>query len=411
MIIRRPSWKNAAAALLLGLALRLFFIFHFPFYAGDTKFYEELARNWLYHGVYGLFIQGQLAPVDQRMPGYPAFLAAIYAIWGRSRIAVRLVQAVIDLGTCVLVAEITGRLAPAPQRKRVATAALWLAALCPFTANYTAAILTETLATFFTAAALLALVGALAHISVDSRAVLPKNSARDESGRSAVLAKTRQWLLCGFLTGLGTLVRPETPLILAAASLVLAFYWWRPANWPKLMLAGSWMAVGLLIPLTPWAVRNARTLGRIEFLSPVHAESRGDFIPRGFFAWTRTWMIHFRDAYEVNWKFGKQPISIGAFPAYAFDSPAERAQVANILSRYNSDVNARPLLDHDFAVLAHERTARHPFRVFIFIPAARAWNIWFTPRIELLPYSGALSPPAERWRANPTPASRSGSAS
>jgi hypothetical protein len=27
--------------------------------------------------------------------------------------------------------------------------------------------------------------------------------------------------------------------------------------------------------------------------------------------------------------------------------------------------------------------------------------IWFTPRIELLPYSGKLSPPEEKWRSNP----------
>ena len=65
------SYRHLAAALLCGLALRLYFIAHFPFYSGDTKFYEELARNWLDHGIYGLFVNGQLMPVDQRMPGYP----------------------------------------------------------------------------------------------------------------------------------------------------------------------------------------------------------------------------------------------------------------------------------------------------------------------------------------------------
>ncbi len=44
------SYPHLAAALLCGLALRLYFIAHFPFYSGDTKFYEELARNWLDHG-------------------------------------------------------------------------------------------------------------------------------------------------------------------------------------------------------------------------------------------------------------------------------------------------------------------------------------------------------------------------
>ena len=98
------SYRHLVAALLCGLALRLYFIVHFPFYSGDTKFYEELARNWLDHGVYGLFVNGQLMPVDQRMPGYPAFLAAIYSVFGRARIAVMLAQAAIDLFTCILAA-------------------------------------------------------------------------------------------------------------------------------------------------------------------------------------------------------------------------------------------------------------------------------------------------------------------
>src|SRR5277367_3098455 len=101
MSARPFSYTQLGAALAAGLALRLFFILHFPFYAGDTKFYEELARNWLYYGVYGLFVNGQLLPVDMRMPGYPAFLAGIYRIFGDSRMAVMLVQAVVDLGTCI----------------------------------------------------------------------------------------------------------------------------------------------------------------------------------------------------------------------------------------------------------------------------------------------------------------------
>src|ERR1700745_1547280 len=96
----RPiSYRHLVAALLCGLALRLYFIAHFPFYSGDTKCYEELARNWLEQGVYGLFVNGQLMPVDQRMPGYPAFLAAIYSTFGRSRIAVMLAQAALALVT------------------------------------------------------------------------------------------------------------------------------------------------------------------------------------------------------------------------------------------------------------------------------------------------------------------------
>lgn len=389
---RQISYKHLAAAMLAGLALRIFFIAHRPFYSGDTKFYEELARNWLDHGVYGLFVGGQLLPVDMRMPGYPAFLAVIYALLGRTRLAVMLVQAVLDLFTCYLIAMIAGRLAPAAKRSVVATAALWLAALCPFTAGYTAAILTETLATFFTAAAFYALLRAVTDPADDF--------AREPSSRKTVLSFVGWILLGGVLAGLGTLVRPEMPLILAAAGLVLCIRWRHYHDWEKLALAGTWMAVGLLLALLPWAARNARTLGRIEFLAPHYAESRGDFIPRGFYAWTRTWMVRPRDAYLAVWKLGKEPIRADLLPGSAFDSDSERARVEALLSHYNTDLKMTPLLDHDFRALARERARRQPWRTFLLIPIARAGAMWFTPRVELLPYSGELWPPGDRWRSN-----------
>src|SRR5207245_10819191 len=110
--------------LLAGLALRLFFIWHFPFSSGDTAYYEELARNWLYHGVYGFYSHGQLLPSDARAPGYPAFLAGIYFLAGAGRRAVMLAQAFVDLATCVLAAGIALRLAadaPEPPRGLGAT--------------------------------------------------------------------------------------------------------------------------------------------------------------------------------------------------------------------------------------------------------------------------------------------------
>src|SRR6266851_4385082 len=107
----KPFVKHLAPALLAGLALRLFFILHFPFYSGDTAYYEELARNWLYHGVYGFYSHGQLLPSDARAPGYPAFLTAIYFLAGTGRQAVMFAQAFVDLATCVLAAGIAARLA------------------------------------------------------------------------------------------------------------------------------------------------------------------------------------------------------------------------------------------------------------------------------------------------------------
>src|SRR5216684_8780489 len=301
----KPFVKHLAPALLAGLGLRLFFIWHFPFYSGDTAYYEELARNWLYHGVYGFYSHGQLLPSDARAPGYPAFLAGIYFLAGTGRNAVMLVQALVDLATCILAAGIAGRLAAGASdatRSRVAAAALWLTALCPFTANYAAVPLTEILATFFTTLALLIFVS-------------PAGMAIERiASRGDLLRSAQIWFAGGLVVGLGTLVRPETPLFLGA---VLIFLWLRyrhPANWKKLALATLWMIVGLLLPLAPWAVRNAVSLGRVQFLAPRYAETYGDVLPTGFYAWTKTWMFRFRDAYLFTWKLPSQPIDVKNLP-------------------------------------------------------------------------------------------------
>src|SRR3984893_17704017 len=148
-------YLHAFLAILTGIALRLLFALRFPAAAGDSALYLQLARNWADHNVYGLWLNGQLAPTDLRMPGYPAFLAGIAILFGRSQRAIVLSQAGLDLCTCFLTAALAASLAPSVARRRVAIAGLWLAATCPFLANYTAAILSEVLVAFLTTAALL----------------------------------------------------------------------------------------------------------------------------------------------------------------------------------------------------------------------------------------------------------------
>jgi len=229
----------------------------------------------------------------------------------------------------------------------------------------------------------------------------PAVAATDMSARQKVFSFVAWFLLLGGIAGLGTLVRPETPLVLAAAGIALCVRWWRRADWAKLILATCWMCVGLLLPLAPWAARNARALGRVEFLGPRYAQTYGDFIPLGYFAWTQTWMTRFGQAYLVTWKLGKQPVAMASVPQAAFDTPGERERVADLLARYNRDLKMTPVLDHEFAILAAERTARDPLRSYVFVPAERIVAMWLTPRIELLPYSGKLWPMGDQWRGNP----------
>jgi hypothetical protein len=389
MIPTTKMRTNIAFAALTGLILRVYLVLKFPVtQSGDAPFYIELAWNWLKNGVYGFPVNGRLTPVDMRVPGYPAFLAVIFALAGKSPLAVMLVQAVVDLAGCFLIALIAERLAPADSRRRVFIAGLWLAALCPFTANYSAVVLTETLVTFLTALAIPVL--------------LETDLGRGATGgiATAVVANrffANPWLLAGIVVGFGTLVRPETPLLLIAAGLVLAVKWRQLRDWPKLMRAGALMGVGLLLPLMPWAARNWTVLHKVQFLAPRYSELPGEYTPLGLTDWTNTWLWRFRDVYRITWKVNDEEIPPNDIPARAFDSSEERARVEALLEKYNESRTMEPELDNQFHEIARERTRRHPLRTYLEIPFLRTLVMWFTPRIELLPYSGRVWPLRVEW--------------
>lgn len=391
-------FSSSVVALVAGLCLRLFFVLKYPANSGDSALYEQLATNWLQHHVYAMNVHDQVTPVDMRMPGYPTFLALIYAITRHTgeaaRLWVMLAQVLMDLLTCLLTAGLAALLVPAANERarpqRVFIAALWLAALCPFTANYVAVPLTEVFATFFTTAALLPLC-------------LLVMGAQSRGWRLA----ERHWIFgkdcwrvaacAALLVGLCTLFRPEAPLLLLTSWLVLGaiLIWQRESR--RWLRTVALMAALCTVPLVPWTIRNAITLHEFQPLAPKNSNLPGELVPRGFMRWEKTWLYRFRDVYLVPWKLNEEVIDADEIPQRAFDSPAEKERVAMILEPYNNDLTLTPEEDAAFARLARERAARHPLRTYFWLPLGRAVTLWFTPRIELLPFSGTVFPPAQSW--------------
>ena len=397
-------FSSPVLALAAGLGLRLFFVLMFPADSGDTVLYEQIAANWLKHHVYALNVQGAITPVDLRMPGYPAFLGLIYALTGCSeesaRLWVMLAQIVVDLLCCLVIAALAGNLFHMASKgapgKRVFLAALWLAALCPFTANYTAVLLTETMAIFWTAAALLFLVGV---VSNSNDLIFPRTRQPWEGHRSRNF--TFAVVSSGLAVGFGTLFRPETPLLLVAAWAAMAFYLLSHGKARLLFRIILFTTLGCLLPLGPWAIRNALTFQEVQFLTPKYSTLPGEIVPRGLMTWEGTWLFRVKDCYLVPWKINEESIDVDSIPARAFDSPEEKHRVAAILEQYNEDLTLTQVEDHAFAQIARERTARHPLRTYLWIPAVRAVVIWFTPRIELLPISGNVFPLAKMHDEDP----------
>jgi hypothetical protein len=392
-------FSHAIVALTAGLCLRLFFVFEFPANSGDTVLYEQMATNWLKHHVYAMEVFGQITPVDLRMPGYPAFLAMVYAITGRTgpdaRLWVMIAQVLVDLLSCVLIATLAATLFLMVNERnspgRVFTAALWLAALCPFTANYAAVPLTEVFATFFTAAALLPLCLLVGRTRNNGWMFIKKEwRLANNYGYLAALA--------ALLAGVGTLFRPETPLLLVAGWIVLGIVLVLQHEAKRWVLTVAGMGLVCAIPLVPWAVRNAVTLHEFQFLAPKNSNLPGELVPYGFMSWEKTWLYRFRDVYLVPWKLNDEAILMEDIPAGAFDTAEERDRVAAILEPYNNDLTLTPDEDRAFGELARQRTARHPLRTYVWLPVARAVTLWFTPRIELIPVSGTVFPLRQSWQ-------------
>jgi hypothetical protein len=390
-------FSSPITALLAGLCLRLLFVLKFPANSGDTVLYEQMATNWVQHHVYAMNVDGAVMPVDLRMPGYPAFLALIYLVTGKMGAAAHLVvmvaQALIDLADCLVIALLGVALLAIvdfrAKTQRVFLAGVWLAALCPFVGNYSATLLTEVIAVFWTAVALFFLVLTASWDSAGFTIAKEKWDWKLSYRASAMLA--------GLAVGVGTLFRPETPLLLIAAWVAYAFVFFpagRRREWLRIVILSG---VACVLPLVPWALRNAITLHEVQFLAPKNSNLPGELVPYGFMAWEKTWLIRVKDCYQVSWKLNDDVIDIDTIPARAFDSPEEKARVADILERYNNDLTLTAEEDAAFGQLARERTARHPLRRYLLIPAARMFTLWFTPRIELIPVSGTVFPLKQSW--------------
>jgi 4-amino-4-deoxy-L-arabinose transferase-like glycosyltransferase len=353
---------------LAGLLLRLVFLVYFPAVTDDSRIYADFATNWLQHGIYGTTQSGNIVPTDERLPGYPGFLALIFAVFGPMNFrAVMIVQILVDLGTCFIVADLARR----TLSDRGARIAFILAALCPFLANYAAAVLTETLEVFFTAVAL------------DCAA-----AGFDRLDREQI--RWRAWVGSGLSVAACILLRPDGGILLAAINLYLAFLigkrWWRKNSSPVPAVKAA-MVVSLcaLVPLVPWTIRNLHTLHRFQPLAPRYANQQEELAPRGFNRWAATWIVDYASVEEIYWNVPGDKIDSDKLPSRAFDSLSQREATLALINDYNQSTELTLDLDNRFGELAAQRRREHPIRSFLILPALRIADMWLRPRTELLP--------------------------
>ena len=222
---------------LAGTAIRLAFVLWAPGgMRGDALFYDQLALGILEGRGY---LEPDGSPGILRMPGWPAFVAALYAVFGVSVRIPLIANAVLGGATVGLLGALGARLLG----RRIGLLAALLYAVWPGNVYYAAVLMTETAFTFLLVLflSLLALAGA------------PETRRRGPWFAAA-----------GLVLGLCAYVKAE-PLILAPV--VLLYVWTiERAPGPFLRNAALTLAVTAAV-LVPWSLRNHAALGRYLPLS------------------------------------------------------------------------------------------------------------------------------------------------
>jgi hypothetical protein len=354
-----PYW-TFALAVLAGIALRLFFILVYPDFDGDSEVYGTIAKNLLLHHAYAL--DGPFRPTLIRMPGYPVFMAMVFAFSGiKNYVAVRYAQAIVDMGTCLLIAQFVRDHAS----RRASLVALWIACLCPFTADYVATPLAETPEIFCVALGMLA-AGRLIR------------SINERNERKSV------WLwvtAAALIAAIGF----RTDGVLLAIVIVPGIWWYtRDRAAGKGLRATALVALITVLPLVPWAIRNYRVFHVFQPLAPRSAMDPSEITLEGFNLWTTTWEADFVSLGEIWWRGDDETIDIHLLPSRAFDSPEEYRETAKLIANYNDLCTIPAEMDARFAALARQRIERHPLRQYLVLPMARVADMWLRPRTEYL---------------------------
>jgi len=446
----RPAALSTLAALAAGLTLRLWMLKEFFEINGDSLIYGGLAKNLLLHGRYALNGEGgEMYSTLIRLPGYPLFMALCFRLFGMENYySVALAQIALELAGCLLIAAFVRRIATPETASGAAQCALWLAALCPFTAVYAAAPLTETPTLFAIALALWAMArfcakpgwrgallftfavtfaallrpdGALVAIALAPAMLVGLRGAANAAGARARAPLHYVAMAYGrkpgpFFVGRVSILKAGTgapamegqgprPLDGATAALdgekikiVAAVKGTPPHEETPIEKAAALAAARrrlvrivlacLLLALTPfavWTVRNWRVFHVFEPLAPRYATDPGETTYPGWQRWVKTWCLDFVSTYEVYWPVPGSPLDLSKLPSRAFDSPAQYAETAALAADYNDAEDITPELDARFARLAGERIASHPLRYYIVLPLGRMADMWLRPRVDNLP--------------------------
>jgi len=250
------------------------------------------------------------------------------------------------------------------------------------------------------------------------------------------------WCIAGLLGGLNVLFRPDSGLFVFGIGLTLVFtVFFGRGTFRRRLVNRLWKGIvfslAFVIPLLPWTIRNEQLFGVFQPLAPTHAEMPGEFVPRGYLLWLRTWVDDSKYIDPLIWGLEEKPLRIKDVPPYAFASDDENQKVTELFDRYNnSDPNhpaippkpkknddadsddeddsgaaaetndgndeddedielnlkITPDVDNEFGELGTQRVNNAPWHYYVWLPAKRSASMWFDTHSDYYPFAGELFP-------------------
>ena len=288
-MIQRNGTRRAGfgwvAALVAGALLRLLF-FHVAAVAGDALMYGDIAHNMVAHHVYG-FSATVIQPTLIRLPGYPLFLAACFAVFGGGELWRGGGGADVGGpgGVCA-----AGDAGGAACRAAGGVGGVWLAALCPFTANYSVVVLAETLSVFCVVVALVALergmrggrlgrcVGMGCGVGVCALGAVLLRPDEGIAGGGDFAGDGCGWGCGGRGLGVG---RRVAPVVVAALIVVLPLWCGRCGTGGCFMWSSRWRRAMRMIRMRRCRLDFSAGFGRGPSITRLRTTSTGTMTTRG----------------------------------------------------------------------------------------------------------------------------------
>lgn len=231
-----------AAIALLGLVVRAYVVVNpVEHPADDSAAYYALSKALYTEQSFG---GPEFRDSSDWSPGAPfLYAAAYYATGGAREGTARIVEALLGVATILVVFALGWRLGGRELGRWVGLFAAFAVAVYPPFIHTTGELMSEPPAMLSLPAAVLAFLW-----------------ASDRGG-------TWPWLAPGFLFGLTAMFRPEYLLVGAAFVVLAAIRAWQQRGWRLGLAGGAVLLLAIVLPILPWAVRNAIVLDRVVPIS------------------------------------------------------------------------------------------------------------------------------------------------